>query len=104
MKFVGSQDLEVSKLAVQLKKEASPIEKVSVRIETEKNGKPSGELVHEKAKALSDVSLLSTNYEWCSFTFDEVFILKKSTTYYIVIEKENGEVSSTSYYNLQAYE
>lgn len=106
MKIIGSQDIEVDNICLQIKRKNSPFDKITVRIETDNGGKPSGTLVSAKAKGTADLSSFSTNdvERWIIVNFEEKISLSKSTTYWIIIEKENEETSSTSYFELTAYE
>ena len=102
MKFEPSQDVDVKYLTLTLRKISSPSDKVTVRIETDDNGKPSGTLVSTKATSTQDQSLYTTqNADYTSrFKFDENISLQKNTVYWIVLSKENDASSATSYYQV----
>ena len=100
MRFTPTEDQDVKMLSLWLQKTSAPTDKVTVRIETDNNNKPSGTLVSAKATATQDQSMAAhTNRYVTAFQFDENIQLTKSTTYWIVVSKENDEVSSTAYYN-----
>lgn len=102
MKFSPSEDVVVKYLSLTLRKISSPSDKVTVRIETDDNGKPSGTLVSELATATSDQSLYtSSNADYTSrFKFGWNISLSKNTIYWIVLSKENESTSATSYYQV----
>lgn len=102
MKFAPSEDVVVKYLTLTLRKISSPSDKVTVRIETDDNGKPSGTLVSELATATSDQSLQTTqNADYTSrFKFGWNISLSKNTSYWIVLSKENEATSATSYYQV----
>lgn len=102
MKFAPSEDVVVKYLTLTLRKISSPSDKVTVRIETDDNGKPSGTLVSELATATSDQSLQTAqNTDYTSrFKFGWNISLSKNTSYWIVISKENEATSATSYYQV----
>jgi hypothetical protein len=100
MRFTPTEDQDVKFLSLWLQKTSAPTEKVTVRIETDNDEKPSGTLVDEKATATSDQSMAAhTNRYVTAFQFDKNIQLTKNTTYWLVVSKENEEVSSTAYYN-----
>ena len=99
MRFTPTEDQEVKMLSLWLQKTSAPTEKITVRIETDNEEKPSGTLVDEKATATSDQSMAAhTNRYVAAFQFDKNISLTKNTTYWLVVSKENEEVSSTAYY------
>ena len=102
MKFEPSQDVDVKYLSLTLRKISSPSDKVTVRIETDDNGKPSGTLVSTAATSTSDQSLYTTqNTDYTSrWKFNENISLSKNTVYWIVLSKENDASSATSYYQV----
>ena len=102
MKFEPSEDVVVKYLSMTLRKISSPSDKVTVRLETDDNGKPSGTLVSSAATTTSDQSLYTTqNTDYTSrFRFNENISLSKNTAYWIVISKENDASSATSYYQV----
>ena len=100
MRFTPTEDQDVKTLSLWLKKTSTPSDKVTVRIETDDEGKPSGTLVSTSATDTQDQSMITGTSEYaCAFQFNENVPLQKSETYWIVVSKENDEVSSTAYYN-----
>lgn len=102
MKFTPSEDVDVKYLTLTLRKISSPSDKVTVRIETDDNDRPSGTLVSEKATATSDQSLYTTqNTDYTSrFKMGGNVSLAKNTAYWLVLSKENDATSATSYYQV----
>lgn len=102
MKFTTSQAEDIKYLTLYLRKISSPSDKVTVRIETSNNDRPSWVLVSENAQTTSDLSLyttLNTDF-YAMFKFNENIHLDINTEYWIVVSKENDVQSATSYYQI----
>lgn len=100
MRFSPTETQDVKTLWLQLQKTWAPTDKVTVRIETDNDSKPSGTLVSEHATSTMGQSLAAhTNRYYTAFEFDENVTLTRWQTYWIVLSKENDEVSSSAYYN-----
>ena len=100
MRFTPTEDQEVKMLSLWLQKTSAPTEKVMVRIETDNDWQPSWTLVDEKATSTQDQSMAAhTNRYVTAFEFERNISLTKNNVYWLVVAKENNEVSSTAYYN-----
>jgi hypothetical protein len=72
MRFTPTEDQDVKMLSLWLQKTSAPTDKVTVRIETDNNNKPSGTLVSAKATSTQDQSMAAhTNRYVTAFQFDE---------------------------------
>jgi len=90
----GAQTLKTINL--WLKKVGSPTGTLTLRIETDNSGEPSGTLVDANATATVAESSLSTSYGDITFTFTNSFSISGSTTYWIVLSTDRA-VSETNY-------
>lgn len=79
----GTQTVDMVKL--WLKKVASPTGTMTLRIETDSAGSPSGTLADAAATVTVAESSLSTSYGWITFNFASNFNLSGSTTYWLVL-------------------
>ena len=90
----GSQTPETVDL--WLKKVGSPTGTMTLRIETDNSGEPSGTLVHANATTTLAESGLGTSYADVTFTFASAFTISGSTTYWLVLSTDRS-ASGTNY-------
>lgn len=83
--FTIASTTTVDTVKLWLKKVASPAGTMTLRIETDSAGSPSGTLVDAAATVNVAESGLSTSYGWIAFDFATNFSLTGSTTYWIVL-------------------
>jgi hypothetical protein len=86
---VGSVDL-------WLKKVGSPTGTMTLRIETDNSGEPSGTLAHTNLTATLAESGLGTSYADATFTFSTPASISGSTTYWLVLSTDRA-VSESNY-------
>jgi F5/8 type C domain len=79
-----------------LKKVGAPAGTMTLRIETDTAGSPSGTLVDANATATLAESGLGTGYATATFTFGTSFSISGSTSYWIVLSTDRA-VSETNY-------
>lgn len=79
-----------------LKKVGSPTGTMTLRVETDSAGSPSGSLVHANATATVSESSLSTSYGDIDFAFAGSFSLAGSTDYWLVLSTDRAQ-SDTNY-------
>ncbi len=79
-----------------LKKVGSPTDTMTLRIETDSAGSPSGTLVDANATTTVSESTLSTSYGDILFTFASSFSISGSTTYWLVLSTDRS-ASGTDY-------
>lgn len=89
----------MSSLDLALKKIASPLENVTVRIETDTSGSPSGTLADANAYATVSGPGLTTSFVDTTVTFAGAFTLTDKTKYHIVVSR-SGVTDPTNYYSL----
>ena len=80
----------VEYITLYLKKVGSPTGTLTLRIETDSGGSPSGTLVSPHATATMSESALSTGYTSETFTFAETFGIDGSTTYWLVLTTDSS--------------
>ena len=88
----GSQDVDTVKL--WLKKVGAPTGNLTVKIQTDNTGEPSGTEVTNGTSDTVAASTLSTSYGWIEFTFSTNPSLSGSTTYWIVLETADAQSPS----------
>ena len=86
----------VSSMSLYMRKVGTPTGTLTLRIETDNAGEPSGELVNYNATSNVDVSTLSTSFANVVFDFDDFFNLRNTYTYWLVLTSDSA-VSSTDY-------
>ena len=86
----------VSSISLYMRKVGTPTGTLTLRVETDNAGEPSGELVNYNAEATVDVSTLNTSFANVSFDFNGFFNVRSIYTYWIVLTSDSG-VSSTDY-------
>jgi hypothetical protein len=80
----------IKALEVYLKKSAGTPGDITVRIETDNGGVPSGDLVH--ANATTTIPAFSTStYAWKEAVFTNTFVLAKTTLYHIVLKTATAD-------------
>jgi len=77
-----------------LKKTGSPGGTLTLRIETDNSGEPSGTLVHANATTTVSESSLGTSYADVTFTFGSSFSISGSTTYWLVLSTDRAQSDS----------
>jgi hypothetical protein len=92
---VGGSSL-VDTVQLYLKKIGAPVGTLTLRIETDSSGSPSGTLVAAGATATVSESSLSTSYGMISFDLTTNPTLNASTTYWLVLETSRS-ASNTDY-------
>lgn len=92
----GSQT--VGSVQLYLKKAGSPADTMTLRIETDSGGDPSGTLVDANATTTLSESSLTTSYDDITFSFATAFSISGSTQYHIVLS--TGRATDTSNYVL----
>lgn len=90
----GTQIL--GRVSLYLRKIGAPGGGLTVRIETDNAGSPSGTLVHATATATVNESTLATTYGWVNFNFSNNFQLAGSTPYWMVLSTDRV-ASETNY-------
>lgn len=79
-------DTWITHAELYLRKTGSPAGTMTLRVETDSAGAPSGTLVHANATAtLAENGLITTAYELKTFTFTGGFYLDASTQYWLVL-------------------
>lgn len=86
----------VTKVRLWLKKVGAPTGNITVSIETDSSGVPSGTSVSNGDSSNVDVSTLTTSYGWIVFTFSTNPSLTAGTQYHLVV-KGTFSVSSSNY-------
>lgn len=94
IQFVGTTAVKYAK--VWMKKVGSPTGALTLRVETDSAGSPSGTLVDANATATAAESDLSTSYGWLTFTFATAWSPSASTQYHLVLSTDRDE-SDTAY-------
>ena len=95
--FVPYTDATFSAVTLALKKTGTP-GTLTVRIETDNNGQPSGTLVDANATVNVAHSSLSTGYTYFTATFPSVFQLTANTKYWIVLQAV-ATLDGSNYYD-----
>ena len=89
----------VKSIAVPLKKNTGTPGDITVRIETDTAGKPSGTLANANATATIS-AFTSTTYAWVTVEFTTAFSLSATTQYHIVLK--TAAAANDNYYAWQA--
>lgn len=84
----------VDKVRLWLKKVGSPTGTMTLRIETDSAGEPSGTLADANATVTVAESGLGTSYGWIEFDFGTDFSLSGSTTYWLVLSTDRSASNS----------
>ena len=83
--FKTDQDVTIKSVELYLKKNAGTPGDITVRIETDNAGKPSGTLVNATATT-TITAFVTTDYAWKEAVFTTVFSLTGATQYHIVLK------------------
>lgn len=86
----------ISGISLYMRKVGTPTGTLTLRVETDNAGEPSGELVNYNAEATVDVSTLGTSFANVVFSFDNFFNVRTANTYWLVLTSDSA-VSSTDY-------
>lgn len=84
----------VSSVRLWLKKVGSPTGNLTVKIQTNSAGSPSGTTVTNGTSATVAASTLATSYGWIEFAFSTNPSLTGSTTYWLVLETTDSNSAS----------
>ena len=93
--YLKSQTFNLKDVYVRLKKLSGTTTELTVRIETDNNGSPSGTLVHANATT-TIAAFTSTSYAYKKAAFT-AFGIKGSTTYWIVIRHTTEGAGNSKY-------
>ena len=88
--FQVAADSEIYSLELWMKKLGTPFGQMSVQIETNSSGVPSGTILGSSSSEAVSASQLGTDYGWVEFSFLEPVKVTASTTYWIVLGGEAG--------------
>lgn len=94
--YNATQTIPVSKVALLMKKNAGTTTNLTVRIETDNNGKPSGTAVTNGTATLTAFS--DASYVWKTVSFATAPELTGSTTYWIVVQHATEGSGTSQYY------
>ncbi|MDQ7027564.1 MAG: choice-of-anchor R domain-containing protein, partial [Anaerolineae bacterium] len=86
----------VKSVKLWLRKSGTPAGNLTVKIETDSSGSPSGTVVTNGTSATVAASSLATSYGWIEFTFSTPPSLSASTQYHLVLETTDTQ-SNTNY-------
>lgn len=87
----------MSTIRLYLRKFATPVDNVVIRIETDNSGSPSGTLAHANATGSFTGGSLTTSLALTTVSFAGSFTLTDNTKYHIVCTR-SGSLSATNYY------
>lgn len=85
---------EVISVRLWLRKVGGPTGDVTVKIETDSAGSPSGTPVSDGTSNASDASSLGTSFAWVDFTFPDLPEIDGSTPYWLVLETTDSQSPS----------
>jgi len=91
--------VSASSMKIAMAKNGSPTDNITVRIETDCSGDPSGTLADPNATSTFTGSSLTTSATDKSFTFDGAFTLTKGVVYHVRVKRVGG-LSTSNYYKL----
>jgi hypothetical protein len=94
--FEVSGEQNIKTVDLQLKKVGSPTGDLSLEIQTDSGGEPSGTPVTNGTATVVDESTLSTSYGDITFTFATAPTLSDATTYWLVLSTDRS-ASETNY-------
>lgn len=95
--FSPGVDLSVRDVDLRLRREGSPADNLSVQLQADAGGSPSGSALG--SSSLAGSSLAQESYPWVRFNFDPLVSLSAGVTYWLVVQR-SGSVSSSAYYLL----
>lgn len=93
--FLPEVGIAVNAVDVRLKREGSPTDTLTLSLQADSSGSPSGTALG--SASLSGSALEDESYPWVRFTFDLLVELSAGMRYWLVLAR-SGAVSSTSYY------
>lgn len=82
---------DVPTVRLWLRKQNTPTGNLTVKIETDNSGSPSGTTVTDGTSASVAVTTLSSSYSWITFTFSGEPSLTGSTSYWLVLETSDAQ-------------
>lgn len=85
-----------------LNKAGAPADNVTIRIETDSGGNPSGSLVNANAKATIAGGTITTGTSEVTVTFAGSFTCSANTPYHVVIAR-SGVNDAVNFYQIPAY-
>lgn len=94
--FQIQADATIKKTRLYMAKVGSPTGTMTLRIETDAAGAPSGNLANANATTTVAESTLATSAGWIDFTFSSSFSLTINTTYWLVLSTDRA-ASNTNY-------
>lgn len=96
VKGIGN-GVSMTTLKIPLNKTGAPVDNVTVRIETDSGGNPSGTLVHANATASIAGGTITSGYSEVTVTFGGAFTIADGTPCHIVIARSGG-IDAVNYY------
>lgn len=97
--FIGTEYMETWLLTMYLKKNNVPIDEMTVRVETDYEWSPSGNLINPNAQKTLNPLSLSTSWDWIPLQFPGSLKMEKTTKYWIVLTR-SWEVHATHNYSI----
>jgi hypothetical protein len=94
--FTPSRNGELTKVMLNLAKNAGTTTDLTVRIETDNAGVPSGTLVTNGSATLT--AFTSTSFLWYSVAFSTAPVLDAGTTYWLVVQHATEGTGNSQYY------
>ncbi len=91
--------VSASSMNIAMAKTGSPTDNITVRIETDSSGDPSGTLADPNATSTFAGSALTTSATDKAITFDGAFTLTKGEIYHVRVKRVGG-LSTSNYYKL----
>lgn len=88
--FELSAGATVDTAKLWLRKIGSPSGTMTLRVETDSSGAPSGTLADASATVTVNEATLSTSYGWITFDFATDFALSSSTSYWLVLSTDRA--------------
>lgn len=95
--YNNTQTVNLTRIALQLKKNTGTTTDLTVRIETDNNGTPSGTLVSAGATATIS-AFTETSYIWKMANFTSAVELTGNTSYWIVVQHATEGSGSSQYH------
>ena len=92
--FQLSAGATVDTAKLWLRKVGSPSGTMTLRIETDSSGDPSGTLADANATVTVNEATLTTSYDWIAFDFATNFALSGSTSYWLVLSTDRAASDS----------
>lgn len=92
--FQVSENLNCSKVSLFLAKQGNPTDNITLRIETDNAGKPSGSLVDANATKTLEAADLASSKTWVDFEFPALIALTAETEYHLVLKRSGDRDES----------